>query len=326
MRLKWLMALFTIVGCTKGPPPLSIYTSLDADEAKIFLNAYEKATGERIRFVRLSTGEALARIRSEAKHPQVALWLGGPAAEYAVADMEGLLAPYQPKADFPIQPAHHSATWGWSGWYMGVVGFGTNTEFLKANNLPAPTTYEDLLHPAYTGRVSMAYAYTSGTAYTILASLVQLMGEEQAFAFVKQLDTQVHHYNKSGSACVTQVGLGEIAVCLAFSQDILAKGIAKGYPLTLSFPRDGVGYEIGGVALIKGGPEEARAKRFIDWLFTQPAQDLIGQWHKIPLHPEARLVEAAAKAKGTHLVSVDLQRDARQHDRLLARWRQVTGK
>lgn len=321
-----LLVILALAACNRRTAPLPIYTSLDADEAKNFINAYEAATGERISFVRLSAGEALARIRSEGSHPQVALWLGGPGAEVAVAGTEGLLTPYQPKAEFPLAVEHHAPDWSWSGWYIGVVGFAANTDFLKQHNLQPPTSYQDLLNPVYTGHVGIAYAYTSGTAYTILASLVQLMGEEAAFQFVKQLDAQVHHYNKSGSACVAQAGLGEIAVCVAFSQDILQKGVGKGYPLTLSFPTEGVGYEIGGVALVKGGPHPDRAKKFIDWLYTKAAQDRIGDWHKLPLHPEARVVEAAAQAKSAKWVAVDIATDATQHDRLLARWRTVTGK
>jgi len=45
----------------------------------------------------------------------------------------------------------------------------------------------------------------------------------------------MHHYNTSGSACITQAGLGEIAIGIAFSHDILAKGTAAGYPIKGSF-------------------------------------------------------------------------------------------
>ena len=85
----------------------------------------------------------------------------------------------------------------------------------------------------------MAYAYTSGTANTLLAAIVQLMDEETGFDYIAKLDRNVHHYNRSGSACVTQVGFGEVAVGIAFSHDIVKKGPAKGYPVVLSFPEGG---------------------------------------------------------------------------------------
>src|SRR5439155_5913324 len=127
--------------------------------------------------------------------------------------------------------------------------------------------------------VSMAYAYASGTSYTVIASLVQLMGEAPALDFLKKLDDQVHHYSRSGAACVTQVGLGEIGTCVAFSHDILSKAVRKGYPVVLTFPREGTGYEVGGVGLIRGGPEPEAGRSFIDWVLSVRAQELLAIWN-----------------------------------------------
>ena len=63
-----------------------------------------------------------------------------------------------------------------------------------------------------------------------------------------------------------EAGLGEVAVGIAFSHDIMAKGIKKGYPVVMTFPKEGTGYEIGAVSLLKGGPEPELAKVFFDWL------------------------------------------------------------
>ena len=118
----------------------------------------------------------------------------------------------------------------WSGFYFGAIGFGSNTEWFEKNKLPLPTSWQDLLRPELKANISIAYPYTSGTSYTTLATLVQLMGEDKAFDYWKKLEPNIHHYNTSGSACITQAGLGEIAVGIAFSHDILAKGTSKGYP------------------------------------------------------------------------------------------------
>jgi len=68
------------------------------------------------------------------------------------------------------------------------------------------------------------------------------------------------HYNKSGSACVTQVGFGEIGVGLTFSHDIVKKGPSRGFPVVLSFPKEGTGYEIGAIALTKRWPKPNRSQ------------------------------------------------------------------
>jgi iron(III) transport system substrate-binding protein len=125
---------------------------------------------------------------------------------------------------------------------------------------------------------------------------------------------------------VSQVGLGEIAVCIAFSHDIMSKGIQQGYPIQLSFPQEGVGFEIGGVSLIKGGPELPRAKRFVDWLFTERAQALLAKWHHIPLNPTVAPSPMGQVAREMRKIPVDLYQSVGRHQHLLSRWRQVTGK
>lgn len=320
-----LLGLF-FTGCSNGPAPLRIYTACEVEEAKRFLRTFEQATGERIRFVRLSTGEVLARIRAEAARPQVALWLCGPSSEHAVAEAEGLLLPYQPSSDFPLPPDAHSPTWGWTGWAKGVIGLAVNTDFLKAHNLSPPQSYADLLRPEYTGKISLAYPHTSGTASTILFSLVRLMGEESAFDYIKQLDRQVHHYNKSGAACITQAGLGEVAVCIAFAQDIRSTGIDQGYPLTLAYPREGAGYLVEAVSLVKGGNDLPRARRLIDWLLSREAQELLAQWHLIPLHPLAKKTATVETMAAVQQVPMGTAISPQEHERLLAKWRGVTGR
>ena len=79
---------------------LHLYTALDTNEAKIYIRAFEAETGIEVRWVRLSAGEVLVRIKSERANPQVALWFGGPSPEFIVAKREGLLAPYAPRINF----------------------------------------------------------------------------------------------------------------------------------------------------------------------------------------------------------------------------------
>jgi iron(III) transport system substrate-binding protein len=326
MRILWLIPILFLVACEKGPDPLYIYSSIPSRETADFVKLYQEKTKEKLEYVRLSTGEALARIRSESKNPQVAVWIGGGSNEHVIAGMEGLLEPYQPKTDFVLKRDQHGKSNEWNGWYMGVLGFGTNINFLKKNQLEAPVSYAELMKPIFKRQVGTAYAYTSGTAYTFLASIIELMGHSKGFDFFRQLNKQVHHYNKSGSACVTQVGLGEIAVCIAFSHDIMQKGLDKGYPVKISFPQEGAGYEVGAVSLVKGGPNHEKGKKFIDWLYSLEAQNRLSKWHHIPLHPKAVKSEQAKLALKAKLIPVDIYESGEKHKQLLATWREVTAK
>lgn len=300
---------------------LHMYTALDGNEWPIYVRAFEKATGIKVEVVRMSSGEVLARVEAEAKNPQASIWFGGPAVDQIAAKKKGLLEPYKSPNAWSMPLAFKDPDGYWTGFYFGAIGFASNTEQLKELGVEPPTSWYDLLKPEFKGRISLAYPYTSGTAYTVLASLVALMGEDEAFEYWKKLHKQIHHYNKSGSACVTQVGLGEVTVGIAFAHDVIKKGISKGYPVTLSFPKEGTGYEVGAMSIIKGGPEPELAKKFIDWMLTAEAQNLMKQWYRIPLNPEAEVAEGSVKMGDVKVVPMDFDYFGREKDRLIERWK-----
>ncbi len=306
---------------------LHVYTALDVDEAKIYIEAFEaKYPDIDVQWVRLSAGEVLARLRAEAGKPQASLWFGGPSDTFIVAKMDGLLEPYTESLGWQYLDKKFKDPEGyWVGIYLGFIGFVTNKDFLEKHGIEPPDSWYDLLDPVFKGELSMAYPYTSGTGYTRLATLVFLLGEDKALEFEKKLSEQMHHYTRAGSACVTEVGLGEVAGGIAFAHDIIAKGIAKGYPVVLSFPKEGTGYEVGGMALLKGGPELELAKIFYDWMLSAEAQSLFKKWYRLPLNPEAELAEGLVTADQLPLVEYDALWAAQNRDRLIERWREVTG-
>jgi len=287
-----------------------MYSAFDVDETRIYLDAFEVAYPDiEVKWTRMSAGEVLARIRAESANPQASIWFAGPSTSHIAAAQDGLLEPYTESLAWQyLQSDFKDPDGYWTGFYTGFIGFATNTDFLAENNLDPPISWADLLKPEFFEEISAAFPYTSGTAYTTLISILQVFGpemlgwDEESEEYVLQLADAFHHFNKSGSACVTEAGLGEVAIGLAFSHDVLAKGIKKGYPVVLTFPSEGTGYEIGAVSLIKGGPDLEVAKVFFDWLMTADAQTLFQAWNRVPLNPQAELAEGLVTAAEVNLI------------------------
>ncbi len=304
---------------------LTLYTALDTMEAQIYLDAFQADSGLSVRWVRLSAGEVLTRVRAERGRPQASVWFGGPSLDFMSAAREGLLAPYTPTT-YDRFPADAKDPEGrWHGFYLGLIGFASNPNVLGRRGAAPPTSWAALLDPKMKGEVTLAYAYTSGTAYTVIASLVQLFGEARALAYLRALDGQVHHYNRSGSACVTQVGLGEAGTCVAFSHDVLSKGVKKGYPVVLTFPSEGTGYEVGALALLRGGPQPEAARRFIDWALSARAQALLSKWNRLPIRDDVEVAAGIPKASDVKRIPFDPVRAAADRRRLVDAWREETG-
>ena len=303
---------------------LRVYTALDPNESKIYFKKYEEEAGVKIQWVSMSSGAVFARALAEKNNPSMGLWFGGSATDFIAAAEQGLLGAYKPSINFELPPQAHDPKWRWSGFYFGAIGFAANTKRLERLGLKPPQSWQDLLDPRFKGEIGFAYPYTSGTSFTFLATLVELMGEDKAFDYMRRLDKNVHHYNKSGSSCVTQVGLGEIAIGIAFSHDILKKGQSRGYPVVLTLPKEGTGFEIGGIALIKNGPDSAEAKKFIDWILSVKGQNIMQEWYRIPLNPDAKVGKGAVTADSVKLIKDNSVWAGKNKARLIERWRLIT--
>lgn len=234
-----------------------------------------KYPGVTVNYVRLSSGEALTRIRNEKANPQFDIWWGGPIDSFIAAKAEGLLEPYKsPNQANIIDPKlmmDQDPNPQWVGIYVGSLGFATNT---KQTAIKPPTSFDDLIKPEMKGQIIIAHPASSGTSYTFMCTILQIKGEQAGWDYMKKFAANVLLWTKSGAAPVQNVGLGEAAVGVVFSHDIVAGIDDQKLPLALSFPSEGTGYEIGGMGLIKGAKHPDLAKAWYDWALEPKTQEL----------------------------------------------------
>lgn len=295
---------------SKGSKELTIYSALPESEIPTYLEAFKEETGITVNYVRLSAGEILAKIQIEKNNPQASIWYGGSGDTFIAGINEGVLEPYK-SSELGDMPENYVDKDGyWSPIYVGALAFACDKDWFESKGLEYPKSWEDLLKPEFEGQISMAHPGSSGTAYTILSTIVQLKGEEAAWKYFESLDKNIRQYTKSGSAPPKNVALGEAAIGIAFSHDCL-KPAAEGYPVELSFPEDGTGYEIGGIALIKNGPEKEveNAKKFIDWVLSKKGQNIYATNNsfRLPVNVKSTAPEGIVKISDLEVIDYDFQ-------------------
>jgi iron(III) transport system substrate-binding protein len=288
---------------------------------------FEKATGTKVAVIQKATGEMLAQVKAERANPKGDVWWAGPADSYLQAAEEGLLESYRsPNLSALFEWAQSISTvskYQVSGVYGGILALGYNTEIMDKRKLPVPRCWKDLLNPAYKGEVMLGNPNSSGTAYLMLASLVQIFGEDEAFSYMKALNANVASYARSGIGPMTAVKRGEVAIGSTVLHGVINE-IAQGFPVKPVLPCEGVGYEVGSMAIIKGTRNLDAARKFVDWALGVDAQK-IGlelKEYAIPTNRNVPLPAMVPNLADVKVISYDFTRygasDTRKH--LLARW------
>ncbi len=200
---------------------LNAYTIMPEKYASQVFEAFSAETGIKVNFMRFSSGEALARVVAEKNNPQVDMILGGPADTYEAGIKEGVFEAYKPAGAEGIPEKFRSKENYWTGIGIIPLVFLTNSKFLADKGLEAPSSWNDLLDPAYKNGLQMADARTSGTATERIYSLVKIMGEDEAFAYQKKMHQNIQMYTKSGAGGAMPVATGQAASGIFYIVDAL---------------------------------------------------------------------------------------------------------
>lgn len=281
-----IMALFFAVfflgpGLSFAQQKVNVYTTLDEPLARAVMKAFEQETGIRVEWIRLSTGEAVARMEAEKANPQASVWYGGVDNGHIDAKEKGLTISYESPNAKAIPDKFRDREYFWTGLYAGPLCFASNTNLLKKYNLKAPTSWTDLLNPEFKGKLQMANPGSSGTAYNVITTLIFLWGEEKAFDYMKKLNPNISQYTRSGSAPGKNAALGEAVVGIGYAHDQV-KLKAEGYPLEITFPSEGTGYEIASISLVKKGPQTEPGKKLYDWALSKKAASIYASMYVVP--------------------------------------------
>ncbi|GGE05439.1 iron ABC transporter substrate-binding protein [Aureimonas endophytica] len=337
MRTTFLVTTF-LVGLAASALPakaagsLNLICASDVKWCELMERLFEKDHDIDVNMVRMSSGEAYARIRAEARNPKTDLWWAGTGDPHLQAAEDKLTLEYKSPKLAELQPwaQKQAEVSGYRtvGVYSGALGWGYNTQILDKKGLAAPACWKDLTDAKYKGEIQIANPNSSGTAYTALATLVQLMGEDQAFDYLKALNANVTQYTKSGSAPVKAAARGETGIGIVFMHDAVAM-TKQGFPVKTVAPCEGTGFEVGSMSIVKGAKNLENAKVFYDWALSAEVQSHAAEAdsYQLPSNRTAAVPPEAPKLGEIKLIDYDFAKfgNATTRKSLLERWDREIG-
>lgn len=300
---------------------LTVYCPMSEDDCGAVLKAFKEDTGVESQFVRIGAGEILARIRAEKANPQAGLWLAGAADNFIQGASEGLLAAHKAAGIEKVDPRYADKDGYWTPISLSPIVFAYSEQILGEIGAQPPTSWKSFADPIFKDGVALAHPASSGTAYVALASIVQLFGEDEAFALMKEVDKNVVQYTRSGTAPSRMAANGEVALAMAFTQDVEA-AIAQGYPLGYSFPEEGTGFEVNAAAAVANAPEEQAkaAAAFLDWILTEKGQAAMGATFRGPIVPGYKNPDAKIDLSKVKMIDYNFTWAGENRARLLERY------
>jgi len=333
-KILSLLALLASAAPAAAQGELVLYCTVQEEWCRPMVAAFEKATGIKVLMTRKSSGEFYAQLKAEAANPKGDVWWGGTGDPHLQAAEEGLTLEYKsPRLaelqDWAVRQAEASK-YRTVGVYAGALGYSYNAPELAKRKLAEPKCWSDLVKPEFKDDVQVANPNSSGTSYTMLATLVQLMGEAKAFDYLKALHKNINQYTKSGAAPARAAATGESLIGITFQHDAVVQAVG-GAPVKIVSPCEGTGYEIGSMSIIKGAKNLENAKKWYDWALSVEAQT-VGSAAKIsyqvPSNKNAPVPPQAPKLSEVKLINYDFVKygSSAERKRLLTKWDEEVSK
>jgi len=297
---------------------VSVYTAHTANIVERMIPDFEKATGMKADVVKAGSGDILNRVRAEAGNPKAdVIWSVG--AELLAANTD-LIVPYRPKEyDMIADAFRNDAPWLP---YAGIMNvFVVNTKKLKPEEYPRSWT--DLAQPRFKNLVSYADAEKSGSAYMQLNTFLTIYGDNAAgWAKFKQLFANMNVSASSG-AVPRFVNDGEAVVGITL-EDNAYLFLKNGGPVAIVYPEDGTSVIADGMAVVKGAPNAAGARAFIDWAMSAPVQEMVVQeLGRRPIRKDGKPLAALKAIEQVKLVNYDIQRAADKRKEYIDKWQEL---
>jgi iron(III) transport system substrate-binding protein len=305
---------------------LTVYTALENEQLAPYKSAAEAALKDvTIAWVRDSTGVITARLIAEKSNPRAdAIW---GLSVFSLMQMDGLdmLEPYSPAGAAALRPSFRSSrdpmTWTGMDAFASAICF--NTAIAKQKSLPTPVIWSDLLNPAFAGQIVMPNPNSSGTGFLTVAGWLAHDGTDAGWKFMTKLHQNIATYLHSGSAPCTNAARGEFGVGIGL--DMRAVELKnQGAPIDIIVPTDGVGYDLEGMAILRGTKNLDAAKRLADFSVSVAANELYGKFYALLAQANVRpSVQGYPPEFAQRLVQADFEQVAQNRSEILKKWAEL---
>ncbi len=289
-QFKLLLAgLLLIPGSAFAADEIVVYSARNEQLIKPIFDAYEKATGTRIKFITDKAAPLLVRLKAEGKRTPADILLTVDAGNLWKAANDGVLQPINSKVLKNNIPAHlRDPANRWFGFSVRARTIVYSTKRVKPSEL---STYEALGLPKWKGRLCLR---TSKKVYnqSMVAMMIAHMGEKKTEniirSWVNNLATKVFSNDTSLIKAII-AGQCDVGIVNTYYYGRLLRK-QKSIPVALYWSNQrgrGVHVNVSGAGIVKYARHPQAAQKFLEWLSSSQAQNLFADLNmEYPANPK----------------------------------------
>jgi iron(III) transport system substrate-binding protein len=322
---KHLFILFLLVGLTGCLSPQSnevvVYSALDAEFSQPILDDFERTTGVKplAKFDAESTKTLglTQAIIAEGQRPRCDVFWNNEILNTLRLEKRGLLAVYKPKLADSYPAMYRSTEHLWHGFAARARVIIVNTDLVPENE--RPRSIYDLSDEKWSGRCGLAKPLF-GTTATHVACLFAHLGDDKAKELLQSMKDKGVRIYSGNKQVATAVSAGELAFGLTDTDDAMIE-VEAARPVAIIYPdqqEGGMGtlFIPNTLAIIRGAPNEAEAKKLVDYLLTPEVEIKLakGPSAQIPLSTSVDLPLRVETPNTIRAMQVDFDAAAEKWD------------
>ena len=300
---------------------ITLYTSESEDKVNEMVADFnEQYPDVQVDIFRSGTGEVIAKLQAEMEAGEVqadVIWFAD-IDFFGRLAAEDMLMTYKPEGSDIVPAEFH-----YDGDKYQEVRLIFNVVAYNTNLLPEPpTSWQDLTNPEYAGKVGMPSALYSGAAFNQVGTLVNM--PDFGWDFYDQLNANGIVVETGNGAVAEKLATGEFAIAQVV--DFMARNKKiEGSPVDHIWPAEGALLVPTPIGILNSTDNPEAAQAFLDYMYTDSAQELFVQQGYVGVVPGAPVPEAAPDLADLKVLTVDTEYISEHRDEIRSTFEEKFG-